>query len=838
MNITCFNIVSRLKNFNHFNIISRLKKFNQRNLIESNESLLKEDSNKKLLISNYYKDIEYSENEKIYMNIISEEKSLKKFKKRLNQCNIDLNELIRNSSKKIIFGNEIAIINYLLCYTIEYNNSSDIFKYIIEICHFREFNDLEKFNCLLFAVFRNRMDKADILLQNNIKLRYYYFDYFDSLDNNRQIEYIYNKGIKDVNDIQDVLDSWSCSKRVKKNNKFDDQLFKTLFNCYDRLIKLNNNKKLIGVHKIKISEDYYEKAIKIESYSIIKTLFSYDPCEKEEMIYKIKNLKLLYYVIYFGFRKKDIHIEDLLFFIGNILSYEQLQFESIISKEIILELNRYDRDNTVSKYIVNTFFMLYSKNIKKINQLIDYIVRILNIAIKRNHLKLVKYLLESDEFKELINKYYKNLLERTFEIPINIYDKEFNKYILRCLDIKNLTPLENAIKHDNTPVIMVLINNGAEINHINEKSKNSILMNAIENNNTECIDLLLQQKIDINYVNPINQKNALIVAIEKKNYEIFKSLIKNGADVNYIQQDTDKSVLMYALDSGDYRIINYLISCGANVNYIQENNKKSILEYAIELSSEKYNNKQASNQIILRQEFFISHNKYINQLKIFELLVSNGADINYENKKTKKTMLIKVIGFQNKEFLSNFLKFNVDINKKNSENKSAIGIVLNECVKLKEYINKISKNNGPWYESPYMSSNFNYINSMQEQNIETYSHFVKMYKINRDIFEILIKSNAKNQNSSELYMDESIPRIIISNGRLDLLKILVKNNFDINTKDHNGDTILNYAINSEDKDIAEYILSFSNLKVNDTKDSDSEEELLNLLIKRTDEDYF
>ncbi|KAL6635727.1 ankyrin [Neocallimastix sp. 'constans'] len=677
------------------------------------------------------------------MNIISEEKSLKKFKKRLNQCNIDLNELIRNSSKKIIFGNEIAIINYLLCYTIEYNNSSDIFKYIIEICHFREFNDLEKFNCLLFAVFRNRMDKADILLQNNIKLRYYYFDYFDSLDNNRQIEYIYNKGIKDVNDIQDVLDSWSCSKRVKKNNKFDDQLFKTLFNCYDRLIKLNNNKKLIGVHKIKISDDYYEKAIKIESYSIIKTLFSYDPCEKEEMIYKIKNLKLLYYVIYFGFRKKDIHIEDLLFFI-----------------------------------------------------------------------------------------------ERTFEIPINIYDKEFNKYILRCLDIKNLTPLENAIKHDNTPVIMVLINNGAEINHINEKSKNSILMNAIENNNTECIDLLLQQKIDINYVNPINQKNALIVAIEKKNYEIFKSLIKNGADVNYIQQDTDKSVLMYALDSGDYRIINYLISCGANVNYIQENNKKSILEYAIELSSEKYNNKQASNQIILRQEFFISHNKYINQLKIFELLVSNGADINYENKKTKKTMLIKVIGFQNKEFLSNFLKFNVDINKKNSENKSAIGIVLNECVKLKEYINKISKNNGPWYESPYMSSNFNYINSMQEQNIETYSHFVKMYKINRDIFEILIKSNAKNQNSSELYMDESIPRIIISNGRLDLLKILVKNNFDINTKDHNGDTILNYAINSEDKDIAEYILSFSNLKVNDTKDSDSEEELLNLLIKRTDEDYF
>ncbi|ORY23647.1 ankyrin [Neocallimastix californiae] len=678
------------------------------------------------------------------MNIISEEKSLKKFKKRLNQCNIDLNKLIRNSSKKIIFGNEIAIINYLLCYTIEYNNSSDIFKYIIEICYFREFDDLEKFNCLLFAVFRNRMDKADILLQNNIKLRYYYFDSFDSLDNNRQIEYIYNKGIKDVNNIQDVLDSWSCSKRVKKNNKFDDQLFKTLFNCYDRLIKFNNNKKFIDVHKIKISDDYYKKAIKIESYSIIKILFSYDSCEKEEMIYKIKDLKLLYYVIYFGFRKKDILIEDLLSFI-----------------------------------------------------------------------------------------------ERTFEIPINIYDKEFNKYILRCLDIKNLTPLENAIKHDNPPVIMVLINNGAEINHINEKSKNSILMNAIENNNTECIDFLLQQKIDINYVNPINQKNALIVAIEKKNYEIFKPLIKNGADVNYIQQDTDKSVLMYALDSGDYRIINYLISCGANVNYIQENNKKSILEYAIELSSEKYNNKQASNQTILRQEFSISHNKYINQLKIFELLVSNGADINYENKKTKKTMLIKVIGFQNKEFLSNFLKFNVDINKKNSENKSAIGIVLDECVKLKKYINEISKNNGPWYEPrfPYRLSNFNYTNSTQKQNRETYNHFVKMYKIKKDIFEILIKSNAKNQNSSELYMDESIPRIIISNGRLDLLKILVENNFDINTKDDYGDTILNYAINSEDKDIAEYILSFPNLKVNNTKDSDSKE-LLNLIIKRTDEDYF
>ncbi|ORX49662.1 ankyrin [Piromyces finnis] len=68
-----------------------------------------------------------------------------------------------------------------------------------------------------------------------------------------------------------------------------------------------------------------------------------------------------------------------------------------------------------------------------------------------------------------------------------------------------------------------------------------------------------------------------------------------------------------------------------------------------------------------------------------------------------------------------------------------------------------------------------------------------------EIFEYLVKNNIKE------FTDKIIKNIIFNN-KLDLLKILVDNHYDINSKDDEGNTLLVYAIKNCNKPMVEYLI--------------------------------
>jgi len=379
---------------------------------------------------------------------------------------------------------------------------------------------------------------------------------------------------------------------------------------------------------------------------------------------------------------------------------------------------------------------------------------------------------------------------------------------------------------------------------------------------------LIKYGADVNFVQEINQKSLLMYAIDLNDYLNFNLLINNGANVNYISKNNGKSILMYLIDLCDddtiddeiddytcndyedsdlydsdttinnnllfnrlrlnlnifdrlpilkHRFINLLIKSDVNVNYVQESNKTSVLMYAIDQG--KYN--VAKYLLGYSKDVNICYKNtdgrsavttlirnYINNFNIIEEM-----KINLENHNCKPQSIVGKIHTKLSNISNNYL---------NNDEKVHTQLFNNHEIKKKNccdnYLNEIL--NKEYKKNKILSSK---ISLHQKSNLFNYKDkpilstiIEKCESKNKEVLNMLrwlVRYNSKNIEATKFYIDEGIIQQIIFTDQLDLLKIFVENKLNLNYKDKNGNTVLNYAINNDNDEIIGYLLEQPSLNI-------------------------
>ncbi|MEI0491988.1 ankyrin repeat domain-containing protein [Brachyspira intermedia] len=166
------------------------------------------------------------------------------------------------------------------------------------------------------------------------------------------------------------------------------------------------------------------------------------------------------------------------------------------------------------------------------------------------------------------------------------------------------TPLIQAIKYKQTDIINYLLENNADINLKEELTGFTPLMASFHD--ITITELLIEKGADIEARN-VDGINALVYAVSLNDEEMVKFLLEKGADANTVCEIENEHIympptpLMNAVYNGNTNIINMLLENGADINYTTD--EMTPLIYAA----------------------------YKVNTNIINTLLENGVDINYTN---------------------------------------------------------------------------------------------------------------------------------------------------------------------------------------------------------------
>ncbi|KAG4106029.1 ankyrin [Neocallimastix lanati (nom. inval.)] len=718
--------------------------------------------------------------------------------------------------KEIILKNDInEINNYYLNNNIIFNNYEDFKEIIIYgignkisskiISIIVSQNNIENdwlCKLLFFTIKNNYFEVANILLNNNAKWKYFEINYYKfglevpSL-NLKILKYLLNKKFYSIGNYR--LE-YLFYQLIEANNSLYNKFLETIFShfkfnndfilknllidIYLKKSKLSNEQiqKLImnEKEKIKINNKMYEKAVEKKNYEALRILFEYESSEDNEIQIRIINYDLLKYSI----------LSENYDFVKKILSYRPFTYKNLNYKDLLttafknsMTEETINNKNNISKLLIKSF-LTNSKKIAKIdsNKLYDTQFQnlLINLAIRQKNFILVKYLIDSEDFKmtaeeintkDINNEYpiitsitSRNL--RAFKFLLNhgadpntknnggrsllslsltiddLYIAEDDSNFFKCLldqpnvhinekDSQGIYPISKAVHQNKSELVKLLINYASNHNisldiTVKDPNGNSPLAIAIKNNNIEIIISLINyginHNIDMNINNIIVNGHTPLIYSYKNNYlKIFEYLIEYS-DVN--QKDSQgNTILYYAIDNEDLDTIKKLMSIDTKIDIkslnhaIDKTNRnifKILLENDIILSND--------NNLIIK----IIKSKFIGKKYFIELLIEKGCNVNQiEN---NKSALIYAIEYNFSSIVELLLQNGADVNYK--------------C------------------RFDFTPLTFAIINNTYNKEI-IYSLFEYGY-------------NIKNVKSYDIEK-------IIENNDLDLLKKLVINNFDLNS---------------------------------------------------------
>ena len=132
--------------------------------------------------------------------------------------------------------------------------------------------------------------------------------------------------------------------------------------------------------------------------------------------------------------------------------------------------------------------------------------------------------------------------------PNLIIDQNYNTSILIFISIK--ASFKNLIN--------LLIDYGADINVVDSKGMNALMISAFYNYE-DIVKVLLETKLDIDTQEPYYQKTALMLAVQKSNKNIAKLLIEKNANVN-IKDKHGNTALTEAVYHNNINLIALLLA--------------------------------------------------------------------------------------------------------------------------------------------------------------------------------------------------------------------------------------------------------------------------------------
>ena len=238
--------------------------------------------------------------------------------------------------------------------------------------------------------------------------------------------------------------------------------------------------------------------------------------------------------------------------------------------------------------------------------------------------------------------------------------------------------------------VKALLDQGAEVNIRDDEGKTP-LHHAAFSGSRAIAELIIAKGPEIN-IKDANNMTPLHIAAWRSMVEVTELLLENGADVNAVD-DTGETALHMAAKVGQAAIASLLITKGAPIDAKQSNGatalhmaantcRHEVVKVLLEAGA-KVNELDAYKGSPLRLAI---QGGYSGLPETMEVLISHGADVK-EATRLGTTLLHDAVfyqaGIQAVEIL---IKNGVDINAKNSEDKTALDMAkekeLNDIIEL------------------------------------------------------------------------------------------------------------------------------------------------------------
>ncbi len=369
-----------------------------------------------------------------------------------------------------------------------------------------------------------------------------------------------------------------------------------------------------------------------------------------------------------------------------------------------------------------------------------------------------------------------------------------------------------AAYKDNIDFVKHLINNGADMNIVDNKGYNVINFAAVTGQqNPKLYDLLIENGVKIDALTPDGASALLLIAATLKDLSFTKYFTDKGLKIDH-EDNYGNGIFNYAASKDNRAILDDLINIGIPYKNLNKINGNAIL-FATERTRTGYNSldffkhleKLGVNPNVKTTDGFTPlHNlSYAcKDLKTFEYFIDKGVDIS-SNDKEGNNILINAAYKNDIKVVKLLVEQTSNINHQNKKGISA----LSSAVKgnSKDVVSLLINNGANINVKDNNGNNLMYylLQSYSSKNSETFKQKMKLLKIKKNNLDITQK------DGNTLY------HLAVSKNNISLIKEIASFNQNINAKNKNGYTALQKAVMSaKNTEIIKYLITLgANKKV-------------------------
>jgi ankyrin repeat protein len=357
------------------------------------------------------------------------------------------------------------------------------------------------------------------------------------------------------------------------------------------------------------------------------------------------------------------------------------------------------------------------------------------------------------------------------------------------------TLLVLAIKAGLWDLAKILINNPKldldDINHPNKDGDTALILSV---SNLEIVQLLLNRGANIHHKN-VKECDAFLMSCSKGSLDITKLLLVNGADINTVSV-YGNNALFIAYQNDKLDTVKFLLDEKINIQYI--NNGENILISVIYTkpnieafkllveAGANVNFQNPEGETPLMKAVYAGWTDYV------KILLENGANPNLENSKGD-TALLKVINENALEIIQLLIQYGANANHISHYDENALfktaecGLAAATKFLLENGVNPDQQNDTGL--TPLILASFqsyfdgDYINTAK---------FLLEHNANPDLYTVEEKTTALHQ-------------AMLKNNP-DMIKLLVENDANVNLPNNNGETPIFYAVLNVNIDMIKYLI--------------------------------